>query len=54
MCLILTVVVFSFEQATYTVQESVGVISLKVSLVHGILDRVVQIQLLTQDGSATG
>ncbi len=49
---ILTVAVFSFQRATYSANESF--FSVQVLLEHGVLDRTVELQLLSRSGSAIG
>ncbi len=43
---------FSFLQATYSTNESDSVV--QVSLEYGVLDRTVELQLISQSGSAIG
>ena len=43
---------FSFLQATYSTNESDSV--LQVSLEYGVLDRTVELQLISRSGSAIG
>ncbi len=49
---ILTVAVFSFQQAMYSTNESASFV--QVSLEYGVLDRTVELQLLSRSGSAIG
>ncbi len=48
------VAVFSIGRSTYAVSESAEVVIVEVSLLHGVLDRTVTLQLDSQDISATG
>ena len=49
-----TAVVIGFEQVVYSVSESDGQAVVVVAVLGGQLSRTVQIQLMTQDGIATG
>ena len=49
-----TAVVIGFLEEVYTVNESDGQVVVTVAVLGGQLSRTVEVELLTQDGSATG
>ncbi len=51
---IFTVAVFSFQQGTHSINEAIEAFDVQVSLEYGVLDKTVELQLISQSGSAIG